>query len=869
MKVLLFVSNFQLVLFSFLIRVNLFATWPSFNNSNIHLLGLFFGQNSRSEYPGISVHARAMFQAAIVLSQRYGITIGGQSIGWKLAETGDDAIRTLSDTCELISNSNIVGIIGPEFSRQCHFIAPFAQQIGIPIISYAATDSELSDRRMFPAFYRTVPSDSTAALALAKLFRLYKWKSCIIVYQNDAFGSAGLKVISEAFSNEKILITEVIIFDIMTENFQEDWQNLLRKSSIRTVLVWARSYYTTSILFHALKNDVVGPQFTWILTSDIPLNQFESDVYSKLNGILIIEPVVGNLVNAAINKTLLEDAYKIWQENEPETYPNRTNEINAYALYAFDATWTLIRALQRFCSIQHDDSSSCLQLKNTSFCFARELAHSTTLFDLISNSSFLGVSGLIKFSANVTDRIDGIYYLAKNLQYSKQLKSIPVLVWSESNDWSSYTQSNVIIWPGNTLLHPTGHAAVIGVHLRIAIIESPPFTIVNKIENDNGKTTDKYIGYVPDLIEILRQKMGFIANVTLVSTNLTYNGLIDAVANGVFDMVVGDVTITAARTHLVGFSTSIFDNSLRIIIREAQMESIDYLSYLRPFSFELWIALLVASIYASFLICLLEYEHNEALQHRSLTSLIIKSMWYSIGTLLGYGADFQVRTAAGRLLTMGLYILSLVSVAAYTAKLASELTIAKSKGDISGLDDIKNGKIPFSRIGILANTSIEDFYLREISSNSRNFHPLQSQQEMYDKLLNNIIDASIMDSGVVEYSTNKIYCGLTLVGKDFDKNAFGIVFPKDWLYQQDFDVNILSLRESGVLDDLKREWFQTNVCSRSSLTFNAMTIQSMAGLFLTFALISFLSIFLFLWIKRSFIKDYLCLFLHQKNFTTK
>ena len=126
-----------------------------------------------------------------------------------------------------------------------------------------------------------------------------------------------------------------------------------------------------------------------------------------------------------------------------------------------------------------------------------------------------------------------------------------------------------------------------------------------------------------------------------------------------------------------------------------------------------------------------------------------------------------------------------------------------------------------------------------------------------------------MDSGAVEYSTNNIYCNLTLVGKDFDKNAFGIVFPKDWIYQQNFDVHILSLRELGILDELKRRWFQTNVCSRSSLTFNAMTIQSMAGLFLTFALISFLSIFLFLWIKRSFIKDYLSLCLHQKNFTTK
>ena len=154
--------------------------------------------------------------------------------------------------------------------------------------------------------------------------------------------------------------------------------------------------------------------------------------------------------------------------------------------------------------------------------------------------------------------------------------------------------------------------------------------------------------------------------------------------------------------------------------------------------------------------------------------------------IVGYGADFHVRTAAGRLLTLGLYILSLVLVAAYTANLASDLTISKTTGIISGIDDIKNGKLPFSRIGILSGSSIEDYYLREISGGSRNFYPLTSEMKYMIVLLNNIIDASIMDAGVVEYATNNIYCNLTLVGADFDKSAFGIVFQKNWLYATKF-----------------------------------------------------------------------------------
>ena len=83
------------------------------------------------------------------LKKQYNITIQGQFIGWQSAQTGDDAMKTLRNTCLLTSTSNIVGIVGPVLSRVSHFIAPFAAKIGIPVISYASTDPELR-RLHFP-----------------------------------------------------------------------------------------------------------------------------------------------------------------------------------------------------------------------------------------------------------------------------------------------------------------------------------------------------------------------------------------------------------------------------------------------------------------------------------------------------------------------------------------------------------------------------------------------------------------------------------------------------------------------------------------------------------------------------------------------
>ncbi|CAF4904014.1 unnamed protein product, partial [Rotaria magnacalcarata] len=72
--------------------------------------------------------------------------------------------------------------VGPEYSSEAPIIAGIGARIGIPVISQSATDPTLSNRNAYPAFYRTVPSDNAAALAIAQLFLNYNWTSCLIIY---------------------------------------------------------------------------------------------------------------------------------------------------------------------------------------------------------------------------------------------------------------------------------------------------------------------------------------------------------------------------------------------------------------------------------------------------------------------------------------------------------------------------------------------------------------------------------------------------------------------------------------------------------------------------------------------------------------
>ena len=833
------------------------TSWPSLDISSVQLLGLFPDPENTSTPSTFSVHPRAMFRSAILLSHQYGITINDEFIGGQVAQTGGNVINAFRITCQTVTDSDTVGIVGPAYSREATEVAAFADRIGLPIISYSATDPDLSDHNAYPTFYRTVASDNAAAIAIGKLFVQYNWTSSIIIYQNDAYGTNGAKFITQAFNDIGVAVRQNIVFDLATKTIRGNLQSLLTSSSTRIVVLWSDPINTPLVIQIALDNNVLGPQFTWILSASTTFDSSNQTVQAKLIGMLTVEPVTGSVANAPTNTTLLNAAYKIWQQYEPETFPGAGN-VDDYGVFAFDATWTLILSLQQLCSDSNNLNGSCTAWSNSSYCFDRRYFESSAFIDVINNIKFLGVSGAIEFSANVSDRIKGIYYVAQNSQRSANgITFVPVLRYSDPGDWDAYTSGSVIVWPGNSLVPPTDRPVLEGVTLRIGVIMATPFTALSYVTDDFGQNTSIYIGYIPDLIALLQYNMKFIPQLIIPPSTLTYNQIIQQLADGVYDMVMGDVTVTATRRQTVDFSNSIFDNSLRIITRKSDQESIDLFSYLRTFTLGLWLMLLVTCVVAAVLLGILERQENEALQNRSTISLAALGLWHSLGVIVGYGVDFHVRTAAGRLLTVGLYIVSIVFVATYTANLTSYLTVVKTKDLISSIDDIKNGKVPFNRIGIRLGTSIEAYYLREISHGVKNYYPLNSRQQQCDSLLSGIIDVTFMDIGTAEYLANNIYCNLTLVGAGFDSSTFGIVVAKQWIYKQDLDVNILLLRQSGQLDDLRSKWFHAKTCQDGSNGPTAMKIESLGGLFLTFAAISILSIFVFLWQNRYIIANYL------------
>ncbi|CAF4281012.1 unnamed protein product, partial [Didymodactylos carnosus] len=766
--------------------MNCTISWIETNSSTIQLLGLFPKDlKNVSKFDLWSNHSRSLFKAAIILANRSNFTFGGHHLGWHESTTENDVMSALSCACEKVLTSHIVGIVGPAYSNEVRFISPFAYRTGIPIVGYAATNPDLSDLTSNEAFYRLPPSDRVAAFAIAKLFQNFNWSSCTLIIENDDYGYGGLKVLQEEFSRTSIKIKNRLIFDRTTQRFasKKHLSETLLGSPSRIILVWANQNTTYCILKYALDADVTSPYFVWLLTNNVPMNLFTDQEQRKLIGILTIEPVVASVVGASSNKELLDKAYLIWQENDNLTFPGEM-DVSSYALFTFDATWTLILALQELCNITND---ICLKIVHNSSCFNVQLVNGTLLRSIIRQTTFLGVTGHVQFSNETTDRINGAYYILKNVQSLKKTKIrdyVPVLKWCSDENWTNHSNLTSIMWPNQQSTHiPDDHALM----------------------------------------------------------------AVRAVANETFDVVIADVTITARRTQIVDFSTSIHENVVRVVVRATSGTKVDFFSYFRPFSFTLWLALTGVVLYAAILLFIFERSQNKQLKARSLTDSAAMSVYYSTSSLVGLSSDFIATTPAARLLTISLWIICTILIATYTANLSSFLVVERSMPIISGIDDIKNAKIPFDRIGIVEGSASHEYYLNNISLI---YYPLKSSKEIYTHLQLGLIDAGLWDNASIEYETSINYCDLMPVGRGFARSSFGIVVKKNWLYKEDLDVNILNLSESGIIEQLSATWFQQKKkCQKrddgliKSLD-NSVTIEIMSGLLITFLLISFVSVLL-------------------------
>ena len=92
--------------------------------------------------------------------------------------------RVYSDTED---QTPVVGIQGCQCSGVTKIAAKLATPFKVPIVSGSATNAALSDKAMYPYFFRTVPPDSLQSKGTVRLLQYFNWKRMSLLIPKTSY----------------------------------------------------------------------------------------------------------------------------------------------------------------------------------------------------------------------------------------------------------------------------------------------------------------------------------------------------------------------------------------------------------------------------------------------------------------------------------------------------------------------------------------------------------------------------------------------------------------------------------------------------------------------------------------------------------
>ncbi|KAM4627560.1 vomeronasal type-2 receptor 1-like [Polymixia lowei] len=174
---------------------------------------------------------------------------------------------SLEKTCS--GQLSIHAIIGASESSSTIVMLRTSGVFNIPVISHFATCACLSNRKEFPSFFRTIPSDYYQSRALAKLVKHFGWTWVGAVRSDNDYGNNGMATFIEAAGLEGVCIeySESISRTDPREQIARVVR-VIRDGSARVLVAFLAQGEVDILLEEALSQNLTGLQWvgseSWI-----------------------------------------------------------------------------------------------------------------------------------------------------------------------------------------------------------------------------------------------------------------------------------------------------------------------------------------------------------------------------------------------------------------------------------------------------------------------------------------------------------------------------------------------------------------------------------------------------------------------------
>ena len=305
-----------------------------------------------------------------------------------------------------------------------------------------------------------------------------------------------------------------------------------------------------------------------------------------------------------------------------------------------------------------------------------------------------------------------------------------------------------------------------------------------------------YTGFEIELWEEISKDLGIEFTYYEADMDRIFEDLIDGKAQVGFSCI----TITHKREELVDFSHHTLDSGLRILVLNKKSFSLieTAKSLFSPL-------VMKAMTYLGLFIIVCGHVFWWVEKDKHLISVkyfpgIFQAFWYVLVTMttVGYG-DIVPRKWIGRVLA---FIVMLIGIGFFgwaVAQLSSVITMQKLHSNITDEQDLHN-KIVATVDGTTSIDALEDLGAFVV--------PVKVIDKAFEKLLQHKVDAVVFDSPAILYYARNVGVGkVAVVGKLFDIQYYGFLFPEGSALREPVNRTLLKLRKNGQYERIFNKWF--------------------------------------------------------------